>query len=172
MNIENNNHVTKKLSLMHPTCGTTLTEQPYCQYCAEPFRDVLLHKDKYISQCNHAYCVDCFAELQTLEKNCTICQAPMQHKIQPYQNNSSRFHAKSKLRSSYSLHFESTQGKLKMIKMNTVSPFPHIEPPINSHGHKKGHHNVNCIDRSILDFNGEYMGTFNQHKSMSIMVEP
>ena len=115
----------KKLTLMHPTCGTTLTEQPYCQYCAEPFKDVLLHKDKCISQCNHAYCATCFEELLLHDKNCTICNEPMNYKMLPCQRNSSRFSTKSKMRtSSYSMHLESSQGKLKMFKVNTVSPNP------------------------------------------------
>ena len=112
----------KKLTLMHPTCGTTLTEQPYCQYCAEPFKDVLLHKDKCLSECNHAYCSKCFEELLLLDKNCTICNEPLKYKMLPCQQNSSRFRTKSKVRSSYSLQVDSSQGKLKMFKVNTVSP--------------------------------------------------
>jgi len=109
---------------MHPTCGTTLTGQPNCQYCAEPFKDVLLHKDKCLSECNHAYCAKCFNELLQLNKNCTICNEPMKYKILPCQRNSSRFSIKSKVRTSYSKHAESSQGKLKMFKVNTVSPNP------------------------------------------------
>ena len=120
----------KKLTLDHPTAGTTLEGQPYCQYCAEPFKDVLLHKDKFLSTCNHAYCLDCFAELMRLKKGCTICNKPMQLKIQPCQNPNKRFRAKSQVRSSYSLHIEDSQGKLKMVKINGVngvSPFPLID---------------------------------------------
>lgn len=122
----------KKLTLMHPTCGTTLTGQPYCQYCAEPFKDVLLHKDKCLSECNHAYCAKCFEELLLLDKNCTICNETLKYKMLPCQQNSIRFRKKSKVRSSYSLHVDSSQGKLKMFRVNTVSPsdippFPLLE---------------------------------------------
>ena len=117
------NKMQVKLTLMHPTCGTTLTEQPFCQYCAEPFKDVLLHKDKFLSQCNHAYCLKCFHELLHLKKNCTICNAEMKYKSRPSQEENTRFHAKSKVRSSYSLHL-GTQGKLKMFKVGQMPPFP------------------------------------------------
>lgn len=113
----------KKLTLMHPTCGTTLSGQPYCQYCAEPFKDLLLHKDKFLSECNHAYCAKCFEELLILGKCCTICNEPLKYKLLPCQRNSSNFRTKSKVRTSYSMQVESTQGKLKMFKVNTVSPY-------------------------------------------------
>ena len=109
---------TKKLTLIHPTISTTLEGQPNCQYCSSTFKDVLLHKDKYLSECNHAYCLACFVELLGLKKNCPICEEPMKIKIRDSQNPNNRFVTKSKVRSSYSMHYESSQGKLKMVKVN------------------------------------------------------
>lgn len=146
---------TPLLTLMHPTCGTTLTDQPLCQYCASPFKDVLLHKDKYLSVCNHAYCLSCFDYLLHNEKKCTICETVMKHKFRPSQHNHNRFHTKSRARSSYSLHFESSQGKLKMVKVNTVSPFPFIESaqatlPIKSIESISLKKNKGCNQKNIL----------------------
>jgi len=133
-----------KLTLMHPTCGSTLTEQPFCQYCAAPFQDTLLHKDKYLSECNHAYCMTCFLELVQMKKNCTICNSPMKYKVHELQMANPRFKVKSKVRGRNAISPFESQGKMKISRVNTVAPFPFpviekIQSPIkfgqNHHQH-------------------------------------